>query len=96
MRSATGAWHRTDDGEKKHVILDRYFDEGERQWKMMGVEFTNFHRSLSTYARGFIQTGFSIDEITEPTVSRKQLALYPELSDELRVPNFIIFTLRKP
>ena len=96
MRSAVGQWHRTDDGEKQHVILDRYFDEGERRWKMMGVEFTNFHRSLSTYTCCFIQAGFRIDAITEPTVTKEQLALYPELDDELRVPNFIIYTLRKP
>lgn len=29
MRSAAGGWQRTDDGEKRHVILDRYFEEGE-------------------------------------------------------------------
>ncbi len=96
MRSAVGQWHRTDNGEKQHVILDRYFDEGERCWKMMGVEFTNFHRSLSTYTTGFIQAGFRIDAITEPTITREKLKLYPELDDELRVPNFIIYALRKP
>jgi ubiquinone/menaquinone biosynthesis C-methylase UbiE len=96
MRSAVGGWQRTEDGSKKHVILDRYFDEGERRWKMMSVEFTNFHRSLSTYIRGYRQAGFAIEEIIEPTVSAENLERFPELDDELRVPNFIIFTLRKP
>ncbi len=73
MRSAVGQWHRTDDGEKQHVILDRYFDEGERHWKIMGVELTNFHRSLSTYTNAFLQTGFSIEAIYEPTVTSEQL-----------------------
>lgn len=96
MRSAVGGWHRTHDGEKLHVILDRYFEETERRWKMMGVEFTNFHRSLSTYARGFLDAGFCITDIIEPTVTEAQLKLYPQLDDELRVPNFIIYVLRKP
>lgn len=96
MRSATGKWHRTDDGEKQHVMLDSYFDEGERHWKIMGVELTNFHRSLSTYTSAFLHAGFSIEAITEPTITREQLALYPELDDEVRVPNFIIYTLKKP
>lgn len=82
--------------EKGHVILDRYFDEGERHWKMMGAEFTNFHRSLSTYIRGFLEAGFSIAGIVEPTVTDEQVRRYPELDDELRVPNFIIYILRKP
>ena len=96
MRSAVGGWHRDADGQKQHVILDNYFAEGARRWKMMGVEVTNFHRSLSTYARGFLDAGFDIEGIVEPTVTEEHLALYPELDDELRVPNFIIFILRKP
>ena len=95
MLSAVGKWYRTDNGERQHVILDRYFDEGERHWKIMGVELTNFHRSLSTYTSGFLKAGFSIEAIAEPTLSGEQLALYPELHDESRVPNFIIYTLNK-
>lgn len=96
MRSAAGGWQRTPDGKKQHAILDNYFDEGERRWTMMGVNFTNFHRSLSTYIRGFLNVGFDIDFISEPTVTKECLADYPELDDELRVPNFIIYALRKP
>jgi ubiquinone/menaquinone biosynthesis C-methylase UbiE len=96
MRSAVGGWSITDDGVKQHVILDRYFDEGERRWKMMGVAFTNFHRTLSTYIRGYRQTGFAIEQIIEPTVELHNLERFPELDDELRVPNFILFLLAKP
>ncbi len=96
MRSAAGVWLKTEDGEKKHVILDDYFDEGGRHWKWRSCPLTNYHRSLSTYINGFLEAGFSIEGIIEPTVTEKQLALYPDLDDELRVPNFIIFELRKP
>lgn len=95
MRSAVGGWHRTAEGEKQHVILDDYFDEGARHWKMMGVEFTNFHRSLSTYIRGFLDAGFTIGGVVEPTVTEEHLKVYTELDDELRVPNFIIYILLK-
>ena len=90
MRSATGKWHRKTNGKKLHVILDNYFDEGERNWEMLGVQFTNFHRSLSTYINNFIRTGFVIKEIIEPTVAVEHLKEYPDLDDELRVPNFIV------
>ena len=95
MRSAIGAWHKSDRGKKEHVILDRYFDESNRTWKMMGSEFTNFHRTLSTYISGFLDAGFNIEGIVEPTVNSEQLKDYPELDDELRVPNFIIYILKK-
>jgi SAM-dependent methyltransferase len=95
MRSAVGGWHRTAEGKKQHAILDRYFEETERRWRMMDVDITNFHRSLSTYVRGFLQAGFSILDIVEPTVTQSQLEIYPQLDDELRVPNFIIYVLQK-
>jgi SAM-dependent methyltransferase len=96
MRSAAGGWQRTPDGEKQHAILDNYFDEGERHWKMMWADFTNFHRSLSTCISGFIDAGFCIEGVIEPSITEERLALYPELVDELRVPNFIIYILHKP
>lgn len=96
MRSAAGAWCRADDGRKLHVILDCYFDEGERHWRMMNKELTNFHRTLSTYVRGFLGSGFTIEDIIEPTVTPESLAVFPDLDDELRVPNFIIYVLKKP
>ncbi len=95
MRSAVGGWQRTADGEKLHVILDRYFDEGERHWAIMGVEITNFHRSLETYVAGFLEAGFAVERLVEPTVAPEQLAAWPELDDELRVPNFIVYVLGK-
>jgi hypothetical protein len=96
MRSAVGGWHRTEKGEKLHVILDRYFDETERRWKMLGIDFTNFHRSLSTYVRGFLKAGFIMVDLIEPTLAEDELKDYPQLDDELRVPNFIIYVLKRP
>jgi SAM-dependent methyltransferase len=95
MRSAVGGWHKSDDGSKQHVILDRYFEEGERRWAMMGVEFTNYHRTLSTYVRAYGEAGFAVEGIVEPTVDGETVKLHPELADEVRVPNFILFVLRK-
>jgi SAM-dependent methyltransferase len=95
MRSAAGGWQWTPAGKRQHAILDNYFAEGERHWKMMGVAFTNFHRSLSTYIRGFLEAGFQIGGLVEPTITEEDLRLYPELDDELRVPNFIIYLLCK-
>ena len=96
MRSAVGGWHRTEEGEKLHVILDRYFDESHRNWRVMGIDLTNFHRSLSTYVRGFFGAGFVMTDLIEPTVTEDQLEDYPQLDDEMRVPNFIIYVLKKP
>ena len=96
MRSAVGGWMRAEDGAKLHVILDRYFDEGDRRWKMLGCDFTNFHRTLSTYVRAYRNAGFAVEEIIEPTPEVGDIERFPELDDELRVPNFMIVVLSKP
>ena len=95
MRSAGEGWYKSEDGIKQHVMLDRYFEENERHWKMMGESFTNFHRTLSTYIQGFIEVGFNIEAIIEPTLNKKKSVEFPDLLDELRVPNFIIYCLNK-
>ncbi|MBC8465513.1 class I SAM-dependent methyltransferase [bacterium] len=95
MRSAVGAWHRDAEGVKQHIKLDRYFEEGERCWRMLGCDFTNFHRTLQTYLDSFLEAGFLIERIIEPTVTTDRLKEYPELDDEIRVPNFIVYVLRK-
>jgi SAM-dependent methyltransferase len=96
MRSATGGWHKDQTGRKLHAILDNYFDEAERLWEVWGKDLTNFHRSLSTYLNGFLDAGFVITRVVEPTVAISDLKQYPELEDELRVPNFIVYVLDKP
>ncbi|MEK7475664.1 MAG: class I SAM-dependent methyltransferase [Candidatus Coatesbacteria bacterium] len=96
MRSAFGGWLKADDGKKLHVILDRYFEENERTWTMMGVEFTNFHRSLMTTVTGFLAAGFVFEGLVEPTATPEDIARFPELGEEARVPNFILYELAKP
>ncbi|MEM7248122.1 MAG: class I SAM-dependent methyltransferase [Acidobacteriota bacterium] len=96
MRSAVGGWQLNEDGSKQHVILDRYFDEGERHWHMMGSDLTNFHRTLTTQLGHFLKVGFVLEGLVEPTLTPEQFAEWPEMDDELRVPNFIVYQLRKP
>ena len=62
----------------------------------MGVSLTKFHRTLSTYIQGFIEVGFNIDAIIELTLDKKKSVEFPDLLDELRIPNFIIYCLNKP
>ncbi len=95
MRSAGGSWLRGPDGAKQHVMLDNYFAEGERHFSMKGVQIANFHRTLSTYLRSFLRAGFTLEDLIEPTVTPEAVAAYPSLADERRVPNFIIFLLKK-
>ena len=51
---------------------------------------------LSTHVRAFLDAVFEVEDIREPTPTDTQAARYPFVSDNLRVPEFIIYILRKP
>ncbi len=76
--------------------LDNYSDEGPREFTWWGKRFVNVHRTLSSYISVFVEAGFVLERLREPTPSDEQLAANPDLDDEFRAPNFIIYVLRKP
>ena len=83
-------------GEKKLFYpVDNYTQEGPRTWIWDGQPFINVHRMLSTYISTFLDTGFVLTALREPTPTPEQLQVNPTFDDELRAPNFIIFELAK-
>lgn len=76
--------------------LDDYAREGPREFTWWGRNFLNMHRILSSYVMAFLDTGFVLDALHEPTPSPEQLDRNPTFDDEYRAPNFIIYRLGKP
>ena len=96
MVSASPGWIRQ--GNRQiHYPVDRYFDEGERNIsRREDMPWTNFHRTLSTQFQTFLGAGFAVEDVREPKPTADQAARYPVVSDNLRVPEFVIYILRKP
>ena len=44
----------------------------------------------------FLDAGFVLEALHEPTPSDEQLVEHPDFDDEFRAPNFIIYILKKP
>lgn len=96
MRMAKpNGWIKLGD-QKLFYAVDDYSDEGPREFEWWGANFINMHRTLSSYITAFLDSGFELSSLQEPTPSDDQLAANPSLADEFRVPNFIIYALRKP
>ncbi len=83
---------------KLFYAVDDYTLEGPRREEISwtGKAFTSMHRTLSSYITAFLESGFVLEGLQEPTPSAAQLAEHPTFDDEYRVPNFIIYELRKP
>lgn len=96
MVSANPGWIKQG-SRQLYYPVDRYFDEGERDISQKeDLPWTNFHRTLSKHFQTFAGVGFTVEDIREPTPDQKQAERYPFIADNLRVPEFIIFILRKP
>ena len=96
MRSSLPAgWIKQAD-RKLFYPVDDYTDEGPREWTWWGRRFVNMHRTLSSHIAAFLDAGFTLRALQEPTPSEEQLAAHPNFDDEYRCPNFIIYVLDKP
>lgn len=98
MRSAIGGWQKDTAGNRLYVPVDHYFDESERHWaNALGspVTITNFHRTLQSTLDVFLQAGFRLERLLEPSISDEMLVRFPNMADERRVPNFIFYALHK-
>ena len=96
MVSASPGWIKHG-GRRLHYPIDRYFDEGERTIPLQeDRSLVGFHRTLSTHIRTFLNAGFVIEDLREPMPTEEQARQYAVVSDNLRVPGFIIYILRKP
>ncbi len=100
MRSASSnfvGWIRDSSGKLFHPV-DNYTEEGPREFQFpwLGRPFIYMHRALSSYVSAFLDAGFVLEALHEPIPTEEQLAEHPEFDDEHRVPNFIIYVLKKP
>lgn len=96
MRSSVpGGWIKQGDA-KLFYPVDNYTHEGSREFAWWGKPFVNMHRTLSSHIAAFLDAGFTLRALQEPTPSKEELAANPTFDDEFRAPNFIIYILEKP
>ena len=96
MRSSQpGGWIKKGD-TKLFYPVDDYTHEGPHEFTWWGKTFVNMHRTLSSHIAAFLDAGFSLTALYEPTPSAEELASNPTFDDEYRAPNFIIYILEKP
>lgn len=88
-------WYYDEDGNILHFPVDRYFIEGERTASFLGESITKYHRTLSTYVRLLLETGFDLTGLTEPQPSPELLDTVPGMKEELRRPMMLILKARK-
>jgi len=83
-------WEKDEDGNK---IASRLFDygiEGEKLTHWYDTNVIKYHRTFATILNTLIEVGFIIDKVLEPIPSEEVIAKYPEFSDNIHRPDFLI------
>lgn len=88
-------WYYDQEGRPMHWPVDNYFTEGKRKAVFLGEEVVKFHKTLTTYVNGLIQTGFEITGLIEPEPDRALFGEIPGMEDELRRPMMLLVSAVK-
>lgn len=59
-------WVKDSEGNRLHVPVEDYSDTHELVLDWAGIRIVNYHRSLATYLRPFLQAGFVLKSFEEP------------------------------
>jgi len=90
-------WEHDDDGTKRYLCLDRYFERGpiEYAWRNWEYDFTTpaMHATLEDWFEWILGAGFRVQGLREPRPNEQALASQPDLEDAARMPYFLIFDL---
>lgn len=90
----TQEWYYDEYNKRLHWPVDRYFTEGKRIANFLGEDVVKYHKTLTTYLNGLLNSGFEIKEIVEPEPDETMLGI-SGMSDELRRPIFLMISCKK-
>ncbi len=88
-------WYLDENGNILHFPLDNYFFEGERTTNFLGEKVIKYHKTLTTYLNGLLQSGFELTGIVEPKPSEQLLHTVKGMENELRRPMMLIISAKK-
>ena len=93
--SGGNRWTRDENGNKLHLNLANYGVEGERESVWFVDNVKKYHRTFSTICNTLIENGFSIEKMIEPLPTKELLRQYPDYSDLLHKPDFLLVKVKK-
>ena len=83
-------WTKDNAGGKICYNMSGYGIEGERSTTWVVDDVIKYHRTFSTIINALTESGFVIRKIEEPIPSEELLKEYPQYSDLLIKPNFLV------
>ncbi len=88
-------WTIDEIGNKIYANISNYSIDGKResQWFKDGV--IKYHRTFSSLVNTLIDSGFCIEQMSEPIPSEVTMYQYPEYKDNIHKPDFLLIRVKK-
>ena len=83
-------WTVDENGEKIHANISNYCIEKENESSWFVDNVKKYHRMFSTVINTLTENGFMIEKVVEPFPDEEILEKYPDYSDNLHKPDFLI------
>lgn len=88
-------WTKDEKGKKLFANISNYGIDGERESVWFVDHVKKYHRTFSTIINTLIEEGFSIEKLIEPVPTKEILEKYPEYSDLIHKPDFLLGKAKK-
>src|SRR5699024_7798307 len=88
-------WIVDEEGKRLYWPVDHYQQEGVREAEFLGHKVIKYHRTMERITSALLNSGFSIQRLSEPQPSEATIQKYPEMEDETRRPIFVLISARK-
>jgi SAM-dependent methyltransferase len=95
MASTRPGWLATEDGRRTWPV-DHYAIEGERRTDWLTQRVVKYHRTLGTTLSSLIGAEFAIHHVEEWSPTAEQVAVQPELKEELERPMMALIEVLRP
>jgi len=94
MAPACPGWSLDEEGRKTWPV-NRYSIEGPRTTNWLAKDVVKQHRTIGTTLNTLIGAGFTIRQIRECAPTPDQIAINPDLAEELERPMILIVSVQR-
>lgn len=88
-------WTKDENGNKIYANISNYSVNGKRESRWFKDGIIKYHRTFSSVVNILTETGFHIEQMSEPIPSDAIVDQHPEYKDNIHKPDFLLVKVSK-
>lgn len=88
-------WTKDENGKKLYANISNYSIDGKRESRWFKDGVIKYHRTFSSIINTLIESGFCIEQMSEPIPSELVMNQYPDYLDNIHKPDFLLIRAKK-